>query len=79
MEPLLRSDPAFAAVLARTLAERQARNALARGKPLANAAQHTEHRAKEILTRIVAMFRNVYDSLSRSPFQSGTRPPMAGS
>jgi small-conductance mechanosensitive channel/CRP-like cAMP-binding protein len=78
MEPLLRSDPAFAAVLARTLAERQARNALVRGKPVAPSEQQTEGTAREILTRIVAVFRNVYDSLSRSPFHPGSRPVQPG-
>jgi CRP-like cAMP-binding protein len=78
MEPLLRSDPAFGAVLARTLAERQARNALVRGKPVAPSAQQTESTAREILTRIVAVFRNVYDSLSRSPFHPGNRPTQPG-
>jgi len=78
MEPVLRSDPAFATVLARTLAERQARNALARNQHLATSAQQTEKKAREILSRIVAVFRNVYDSLSRPPFLSGSRPPQPG-
>jgi small-conductance mechanosensitive channel/CRP-like cAMP-binding protein len=71
MEPLLRSDPPFAAVLARTLAERQASNVRAQGQSSAPTAHHTESVAREILTRIVSMFRSVYDSLSRPPFQSG--------
>ena len=77
MEPLLRSDPAFAAVLARTLAERLANNARARGAASAPSAHHTETKTREILARIVAMFRSVSGSLSRTPFGSGSRPPPA--
>jgi small-conductance mechanosensitive channel/CRP-like cAMP-binding protein len=75
MEPVLRGDPAFAAVLARTLAERQARNAVARGRAIAPTPQHTESTAREILTRIVTAFRGVYDSLSWQPFHPHRRPP----
>ncbi|HEY8993109.1 MAG TPA: mechanosensitive ion channel family protein [Lacunisphaera sp.] len=78
MEPVLRSDPAFAAVLARVLAERQAKNARAQGVAAPASPHHTEHTAREILSRIVAMFRGVYDSLSGTPFHSGSRPPQAG-
>jgi CRP-like cAMP-binding protein len=78
MEPLLRSDPPFAAVLARTLAERQARNARARGAAAAHSEHHTERTARDILARIVGMFRGVYDSLSKSPFNLGSRAPHPG-
>lgn len=78
MEPLLRSDPPFAAVLARTLAERLANNARLRGAAAAPSAEQTETTVKEILTRIVAMFRSVYGSLSKSPFGAGSRPPQPG-
>jgi small-conductance mechanosensitive channel/CRP-like cAMP-binding protein len=75
MEPLLRSDPPFAAVLARTLAERQANNARARGAAAVPSAHQTESTARDILARIVGMFRGVYDSLSKSPFNLGSRAP----
>lgn len=78
MEPLLRSDPPFAAVLARTLAERLAHNARARGAAAAPSEHQTETTARDILARIVAKFRGVYDSLSRSPFNLGGRAPQAG-
>lgn len=78
MEPLLRNNPALGGVLARTLAERQGKNALARGRSTAPTPQHTEGIAREIFTRIVAMFRNVYDSLSGSPFHPPHRPPPPG-
>jgi small-conductance mechanosensitive channel/CRP-like cAMP-binding protein len=71
MEPVLRSDPAFAEVLARTLAERQASNARASGRTSVPTGLQTESAAREILTRIVSMFRSVYGSLSRTPFQPG--------
>jgi small-conductance mechanosensitive channel/CRP-like cAMP-binding protein len=75
MEPLLRSDPPFAEVLARALAERLATNARAHGAVPAPSTDQTETTARNILTRIVAMFRNVYGTFSRSPFKSGSRPP----
>jgi CRP-like cAMP-binding protein len=75
MEPLLRSDPPFAAVLARTLAERQARNARARGAASAHSDHHTERTARDILARIVGMFHSVYGSLSKAPFNLGSRAP----
>lgn len=72
LEPVLRSDPPLAAVLARTLAERQAANALRSGGPEPTAAQ-TENNSRQILARIVKVFRGVYGSLSDSPF--GSRSP----
>lgn len=78
MEPLLRSDPPLAGVLARVLAERQAKNALAHGTSETVSKQHTERTAREILSRIVAVFRSVYDALSRTPFHPGSRPPQSG-
>ncbi|HEX2861919.1 MAG TPA: cyclic nucleotide-binding domain-containing protein, partial [Lacunisphaera sp.] len=78
IEPLLRSDPALAAVLARTLAERQASNARARGRAVPHSEHHTEGAAREIFTRIVTMFRSVYGSLSRPPFHGAPRPPAPG-
>jgi CRP-like cAMP-binding protein len=75
MEPVLRSDPAFAEVLARTLAERQASNARASGRTTVPTGLQTESAAREILTRIVSMFRSVYGSLSRTPFQPGGKGP----
>jgi len=78
MEPLLRSDPPFAAVLARTLAVRQANNARVRGAAVAPTVQQTESTARDILARIVGMFRGVYDSMSKSPFNFGSRAPHSG-
>ena len=78
MEPLLRSDPLFAAVLARTLAERQASNARVRGAAAAPSAEQTETTVRDILARIVTMFRSVYGSMSRSPFNQGSRAPKTG-
>ena len=75
MEPLLRSDPAFAAVLARSLAERLGNIARARGAAVVPTEVQTETNARDILARIVSMFRGVYDSLPKSPFASGSRPP----